>query len=318
MAKVQSLNVPYGGYITSEIPKEDEEHTHVGPRTPCGEYLRRFWQPLVFMEELKDLPVRVRIVGEDLVAFRDRRGQVGVLHLHCSHRGASLEFGQIAEQGIRCCYHGWHFDVDGRILDTPGERRDSPLKDHLFHGAYPIHVHEGLVFVYMGPPDKKPAFPIIARATAVLDPAEARAAEQLVRPGRAADPGRAARRDRPRRHGGRAEESEEAAGSGGEGRAGGAMGRRQRKRRAGGPRAAAQRGPGRRSADHRLGQGAKEGPALRATWTYSVPGPSWTCSSARTHGPPGRRRADRWARPGRGSAGRVRRTSHPDRPAGQR
>lgn len=159
-SKIQSLNVPYGGYINHEVPKEDEELTHVGPRTPCGEYLRRFWQPLVFMDELKDLPVRVRIMGEDLVTFRDQAGRVGVLHLHCSHRGASLEFGQIAERGIRCCYHGWQFDIDGKILDTPGERRDSTLKDRLYHGAYPTHIHEGLVFVYMGPPDKKPAFPI--------------------------------------------------------------------------------------------------------------------------------------------------------------
>jgi nitrite reductase/ring-hydroxylating ferredoxin subunit len=158
--RVQSPNAPYSGYLDYEEPKEDEELTHVGPRTPCGEYMRRFWQPLVFMDELKDLPVRVRILGEDLVAFRDGSGQVGVLNLHCSHRGASLEFGQIAEKGIRCCYHGWLYDIDGRILDTPGERADSPLKDRFYHGAYPTHVFEGLVFVYMGPADKKPEFPI--------------------------------------------------------------------------------------------------------------------------------------------------------------
>jgi phenylpropionate dioxygenase-like ring-hydroxylating dioxygenase large terminal subunit len=103
--------------------------------------------------------VALRILGEDLVAFRDRAGQVGLLHRHCSHRGASLEFGIVAERGIRCCYHGWLYDVDGAILDTPGEPADSKIKDNLVHGAYPAFEYKGLVFAYLGPPDDKPAFP---------------------------------------------------------------------------------------------------------------------------------------------------------------
>ena len=154
------LNQPYGGYDHRDVPKEDVELTHVGPGTPCGEWFRRFWQPVIFLAELQDLPKKIRILGEDLVVFQDRSGQVGVLELHCSHRGASLEFGQVSERGIRCCYHGWLFNVDGRILETPGEPPESTLKDRLYHGAYPTHVYRGVVFVYMGPFDKKPVFPV--------------------------------------------------------------------------------------------------------------------------------------------------------------
>ena len=154
------LNSPYSGYYHRNIPKEDEEMTHVGPGTPCGEYLRRFWQPVAFSNDLKDLPNRIRIMGEDLVLLRDGSGRVGLLELHCSHRGTSLEFGQICERGIRCCYHGWLYDVDGKILETPGEPPDSTLKDRLHHGAYPTLEHAGLVFAYMGPPDKQPPFPV--------------------------------------------------------------------------------------------------------------------------------------------------------------
>ena len=155
------LSTPYGAYYHREIPKEDEELTHVGPGTPCGEYLRRFWQPVAHSKELKDLPKRIRIMGEDLVLLRDGSGRVGLLELHCSHRGTSLEFGQICDYGIRCCYHGWLYGVDGRILETPGEPPDSTLKDRLHHGAYPTLEHAGLVFAYMGPPDKQPPFPIL-------------------------------------------------------------------------------------------------------------------------------------------------------------
>jgi phenylpropionate dioxygenase-like ring-hydroxylating dioxygenase large terminal subunit len=81
------------------------------------------------------------------------------LELHCPHRGTSLEFGLIDARGIRCCYHGWLFAADGKILETPGEPADSTLKDRLYHGAYPTHEHQGIVFAYMGPPEHQPAFP---------------------------------------------------------------------------------------------------------------------------------------------------------------
>jgi nitrite reductase/ring-hydroxylating ferredoxin subunit len=155
------LNATYSAYHHRGRPAEDEELSRVGPGTPCGEYLRRFWQPIIQAEELRDLPRRLRILGEDLVAFRDRSGTVGLLELHCSHRGTSLEFGLISEKGIRCCYHGWLFDIDGTILETPGEPSDSTLKDRLYHGAYPVREYQGLVFAYMGPPDKLPDFPVL-------------------------------------------------------------------------------------------------------------------------------------------------------------
>jgi nitrite reductase/ring-hydroxylating ferredoxin subunit len=93
------------------------------------------------------------------VVFRDQSGAVGLLHLHCPHRGTSLEYGLIGAKGIRCCYHGWLLDVDGAILETPGEPADSTLKDRLCHGAYPTHEAHGIVFAYLGPPDAKPPFP---------------------------------------------------------------------------------------------------------------------------------------------------------------
>ncbi len=155
------LNTAYSAYHHRERPPEDEELTRVGPGTLCGEYLRRFWQPVILSSELGELPRRLRILGEDLVAFRDKSGAVGLLELHCPHRGTSLEFGLIGDKGIRCCYHGWLFDVDGTIIETPGEPADSTLKDRLFHGAYPVREYSGLVFAYMGPPDKQPDFPIL-------------------------------------------------------------------------------------------------------------------------------------------------------------
>ena len=156
----QLIKEPFSGYRQREVPEHDRELTEVGPGTPCGEYLRRFWQPVARSSDLKDLPLRVRIMGEDLVLFRDRSGHTGLLQLHCSHRGTSLEFGVISEHGIRCCYHGWLYDVDGRILETPGEPADSPIRNRVWHGAYPTLEFGGLVFAYMGPPDKRPEFPM--------------------------------------------------------------------------------------------------------------------------------------------------------------
>ena len=97
-------------------------------------------------------------MGEDLVIFRDGRGRVGLLHRHCAHRRASLEFGKIQESGIRCCYHGWHFDVDGTILETPGEPEDSTIRHQICQGAYPVKEIKGLIFAYLGPPEEMPEF----------------------------------------------------------------------------------------------------------------------------------------------------------------
>ncbi len=152
---------PNGGYAIRIPDQEDAELTHVEPGTPCGEYLRRFWHPVAMASQLGDLPVAIRILGEDLVVFRDLSGRVGLLHKHCAHRSASLEYGRIEERGIRCCYHGWQFDVDGTILETPAEPENSPIREKFCQGAYPVHEFKGLIFAYMGPPADRPSFPYL-------------------------------------------------------------------------------------------------------------------------------------------------------------
>src|SRR5581483_3102274 len=157
---VERSAAPFSAYFKRDVPEADAELTRVGPGTPCGEYLRRFWHPVGLSAGLKDLPRAVRILGEELVLFRSGEGAVGLLQLHCPHRGTSLEYGTVERRGLRCCYHGWLYGVDGRILDTPGEPEDSSYKDRFTHGAYPTLEYKGLVFAYMGPPDQQPAFPI--------------------------------------------------------------------------------------------------------------------------------------------------------------
>ena len=110
-----------------------------------GEYMRKFWHPVCLSEELTDVPKAIRILGEDLVAFRDRFGAGSAyLQRHCSHRGTSLEYGIIQPKGIRCCYHGWVYDIDGMILEMPAEPKDSKIYDTVVHGAYPAFERSGL------------------------------------------------------------------------------------------------------------------------------------------------------------------------------
>ena len=153
------LTKPYSGYYHTEVPEEDSFITHVGPGTPAGEYLRRFWQPILVSHQLENGPFAVTRFGEELVAFSDKSGRIGLLELYCSHCGTSLEFGQIEEEGIRCRRNGWKFAVDGRALDTPDTPLDSNLTDRFCHGAYPVTEHGGVVFAYMGPPEKMPDLP---------------------------------------------------------------------------------------------------------------------------------------------------------------
>jgi phenylpropionate dioxygenase-like ring-hydroxylating dioxygenase large terminal subunit len=155
----QTVNVAFGGYHKPKDRPADDELSRVGPGTPCGEYLRRFWHPVMMSQRLARQPMALRILGEDLVLFRDLSGDLGLVHKHCSHRGMSLEFGIPAEHGIRCAYHGWCYAGSGQILETPGEAPHSRLKERLFHGAYPVLEHRGLIFAYFGPPALQPAFP---------------------------------------------------------------------------------------------------------------------------------------------------------------
>jgi 5,5'-dehydrodivanillate O-demethylase oxygenase subunit len=133
--------------------EENELLTRVGPGTPAGEMLRRYWWPVGFTEQVKEKgrPVRTRLLGEDSVLFRDGNGRLGLLGLHCSHRGTSLEFGRVEDRGIRCCYHGWLYDVRGRCLEQPAEPEDSRFKDRVQHPAYQAQEIGGFIFTYIGP-----------------------------------------------------------------------------------------------------------------------------------------------------------------------
>ena len=133
---------------------------HVGRGTPAGEWLRRYWLVVGTVKELHDIPVAVKILGEELVLFRDLKGKVGLVGLHCPHRGSSLEYGDIEEGGIRCPYHAWLFDVAGHCLDQPGEPRDSQFYNKVKHLSYPVREFGGLIFAYLGPdPDDPPLLP---------------------------------------------------------------------------------------------------------------------------------------------------------------
>ena len=140
--------------------EENELMTRVGPGTPAGEMLRRYWWPVAFSEELmaKGKPTKVRLLGEDFVLFRDGGGRLGLLALHCSHRGTSLEFGRVEDAGIRCCYHGWLYDLRGQCLEQPAEPEDSTFKDRIQHPAYRADEAGGLIFTYVGP-DPAPLLP---------------------------------------------------------------------------------------------------------------------------------------------------------------
>ena len=127
-----------------------------------GDLIRRYWVPACLSEELPAPdcdPVRVRLLGEDLVAFRDSSGRVGLVEENCPHRGASLFFGRNEDGGLRCLYHGWKLDVAGRVLDTPCEPIGSTFKDRLRAVAYPVREQGDVVWTYMGPPALEPSFP---------------------------------------------------------------------------------------------------------------------------------------------------------------
>jgi len=147
--------------------EENELMTRVEPGTLAGEMLRRYWWPVGFTEEvkLKGAPVKVRLLAEEFVLFRDGKGKLGLLGLHCSHRGTSLEFGRVEDSGIRCCYHGWLYDVRGKCLEQPAEPEDSTFKDRIQHPAHRAQDAAGLVFVYIGPEPAPllPAYDLLVR-----------------------------------------------------------------------------------------------------------------------------------------------------------
>lgn len=141
--------------------KENETFTRVGPGTPAGELLRRYWHVIAVASELSDQKPkkRIRVLGEDLVLYRDGGGNYGLVGERCSHRGASLYYGFIEETGIRCAYHGWKYDARGKCLEQPFENPEEGYKDKICHPAYPVEKMAGLLFAYMGPAEKKPLLP---------------------------------------------------------------------------------------------------------------------------------------------------------------
>jgi phthalate 4,5-dioxygenase len=143
-------------------PEENELLTRVGPGTPMGELFRRFWLPVLLSEELPTpdcAPLRTRLLGEDLVAFRDTEGRVGLLGWNCAHRGAPLFYGRNEENGLRCVYHGWKYDVTGRCVEMPSEPAESNYKDRIKQKAYPTRERGGMIWAYLGPAELTPELP---------------------------------------------------------------------------------------------------------------------------------------------------------------
>src|SRR5712692_9034750 len=152
--------------------EDNELVCRVGPGTLMGELFRSYWLPAIRSVDLPEPdcpPVRTKLLGEDLVAFRDTNGRVGLLAEKCSHRRASLFYGRNEEYGLRCIYHGWKYDVDGNILDTPAEPAESMIKHHVKHQAYPCREVNGIIWTYMGPKEKMPLLPALPWITLPAD-----------------------------------------------------------------------------------------------------------------------------------------------------
>ncbi|MBV8087124.1 MAG: Rieske 2Fe-2S domain-containing protein [Chloroflexi bacterium] len=145
------------------LSKEDNELiTNTDPGTPMGNLFRRFWLPVLLAEELPApdcAPVRVEIMGEKLIAFRDSNGKLGLMDLYCPHRGASLFFGRNEEAGLRCVYHGWKFDVNGVCTDMPSTPEGETYRQKIHISSYPVVEAGDIIWAYMGPKDRQPAFP---------------------------------------------------------------------------------------------------------------------------------------------------------------
>jgi phthalate 4,5-dioxygenase oxygenase subunit len=144
------------------LKREDNERlVRVGPGTPMGSLLRRYWQPALLSTELETdgAPIRVRLLAEDLIAFRDTNGRVGLIDAYCPHRRAPMFYGRNEDCGIRCVYHGWKFDVDGKCLDVPAMPSDSPIMDKVRIKSYLTFEKAGVIWAYMGPLELVPPPP---------------------------------------------------------------------------------------------------------------------------------------------------------------
>jgi phthalate 4,5-dioxygenase len=142
--------------------EENESLTRVGAGTLMGELFRRYWLPALLASEIAQPdcpPVRVKLLGERLVAFRDTKNQIGLVNEFCAHRGVSLWFGRNEDCGLRCPYHGWKYDVTGQCVDLPSEGPDGPMRPRMKLKAYPCLELGGVVWTYMGPPELRPESP---------------------------------------------------------------------------------------------------------------------------------------------------------------
>ena len=164
---MSETKVETAGPAQSAYQKLLEDLPRTGPGTKGGEMLRRYWHPVCLSANLKDIPIAVRMLSEDLVAFRDGKGRPGLLGIRCPHRLASLEYGQVRGDGLMCSYHGWKYDVTGRCIDQPLEPRDSDFKANIRHLWYPVQDWGGVVWTYMGPrkdnPPPLPKIDVLAR-----------------------------------------------------------------------------------------------------------------------------------------------------------
>ncbi|HEY4317393.1 MAG TPA: Rieske 2Fe-2S domain-containing protein [Herbaspirillum sp.] len=137
--------------------------TQTGPGTPMGDLFRRYWIPALLSEELPEPdcpPVRVKLLSERLIAFRDSEGRLGLIDEFCAHRGVSLWFGRNEENGLRCPYHGWKYDVTGQCVDVPSEPAASGYCEKIKLAAYPMIDRGGILWTYMGPPELQPEIPM--------------------------------------------------------------------------------------------------------------------------------------------------------------
>jgi phthalate 4,5-dioxygenase len=140
--------------------KQNDRLTRVGENTPAGDLLRRYWQPVALVEELQGpRPLKaVKLLGQDFILFRDEQGKYGMLERHCPHRGADLAYGRLEDGGVRCAFHGWLFDAEGRCLETPAEPLESRFCDKIRVNAFRIEERSGILFCYLGSGDP-PRFP---------------------------------------------------------------------------------------------------------------------------------------------------------------
>ena len=157
--KVTPAQFDTGTAYGRPAPSHNAELTEVAPGTPMGELMRRYWQPVGLAADANELPRQIRALGEDLILFRDQQGRPGLVHPRCTHRGSSLLYGRVDGHGLRCCYHGWAFDVQGHCTDQPCEPNNGEHRDKVRQPWYPVEERYGMLFAYMGPPEKKPLLP---------------------------------------------------------------------------------------------------------------------------------------------------------------